>query len=176
MSHGITTVSLRARQGAGILSALRAFALMAALLFSAAAPADPVRAEQLMQDIRMNRAVLDSHMMYVNRYLDSGNVDAAQFSMSMAYSESVELAFRMSSLYNELRNSRAAGQYNDLQALERAIAYCSTAIRNAEMIKAYLRALQTERPPSQLTRAMLDMEFRKFEMTMQSLQQAMSEA
>ncbi|QQP96057.1 hypothetical protein [Lysobacter enzymogenes] len=176
MSHAIATVSPRARRGAGFLSVLRAFALTAALLFSAAAPADPVRAEQIMQSIRTDRALLDSHMMYVNMYLDAGNIQAAQFSLSMAYSKSIQLSVGLSNLQNELRDSRAAGQYNDAQALDRAIAFSDSAGRDMQMIKAYLMTLQMERPPSQFTRLLLKMEFQKFEIAMRDLQQAMSEA
>ncbi|MFK3650726.1 hypothetical protein ACI2IY_20135 [Lysobacter enzymogenes] len=176
MSHAITTVSPRARRGAGLLSVLRAFALTAALLFSAAAPADPVRAEQIMQVIRTERALLDSHMMYVNMYLDSGNINAAQFSLSMAYSDAIALNAKLAELSNELRSSRDAGQYTNLQALERAIQFCDVARKNMQMIQSYLLTLQMERPPSQFTRMLLSTQFQLFEIKMRDLQQAMSEA
>ncbi|SDW59743.1 hypothetical protein [Lysobacter enzymogenes] len=173
----LMSIAVPARQRAGaFFAALRAFALTAALLFSAGVQADPVRAEQLMQVVRTQRAVLDSHMVYVNMYLNAGNVEAAQFSLSMAYSEAIAINAKMVQLGNELRNSREAGQYTDLQALERAISYCTVARQRMQMIQSYLLTLQMERPPSQITRTLLDMQFQLYEAKMRELERAMSEA
>jgi len=175
MSYLSIAVPARRRAGA-VVAALRAFALTAVLLFSAGAQADPARAEQIMQVVRTQRAVLDSHMLYVNMYLNAGNVEAAQFSLSMAYSEAIAISAKMTQLGSELRDSRAAGQYTDLQALERAISYCTVARNTMQMIQSYLFTLQMERPPSQITRAYLDMQFQLYEVKMRELERAMSEA
>ncbi|MET4728678.1 hypothetical protein ABIE09_002489 [Lysobacter enzymogenes] len=173
----LMSIAVPARQRAGaFFAALRAFALTAALLFSAGVQADPVRAEQHLQVVRNQRAVLDTHMLYVNMHLDAGNVQAAQVSMQMAYAQAMKIVASMSNLGYELRQSRDAGQYTNLQELERAIQFCDTARQRMQLIKTYLLNLQLEQPPSEITRTLLRMKFQEYEMNMRNLELAMSQA
>lgn len=175
MQTSIASGATRRRAGT-FAAAARAFALATALLFSAGAQADPARAEQIMQVVDNQRSVLDTHMFYVNMYLDSGNVTAAQYSLILAHAEAVALSHKLAELGSELRDSRAQGQYHDLQALERAIQHGDAARNRMQMIKTYLMTLQMERPPSAITRMLLDAQFQSFELSMLQLRQAMNEA
>ncbi|ROU05079.1 hypothetical protein [Lysobacter enzymogenes] len=165
------------RRRVGVLAAAaRTLALTMVLLFSAGAQADPAKAEQIMQVVGNQRSVLDTHMFYVNLHLDSGNVTEAQYSLLLAHSEAVSLGYQLAQLGNELRDSRAQGQYNDLQALERAIQHGDVARNRMRMIQSYLMTLQMERPPSAITRMLLDSQFQSFNLSMQQLRQAMDQA
>jgi len=172
MTHRFTTCLSRLRRSAG---ALRGFALLAALLFSAGAQADPAVAQQLLSTIRTERVKFEMDMQMANYYLDN-NPSQAQIALSIAYADAIALANKLMQLQAEHKDSRANGQYRDLQALERAILEADSAKQRMQMAKAYLFSLQMERPPSAITRALLDAQLQMFDRDMQELEQAMSQA
>ncbi|QWP76413.1 hypothetical protein J5226_22975 [Lysobacter sp. K5869] len=172
MTHRFTTALSRLRRSAG---ALRGFALLAALLFSAGAQADPAVAQQLLSTIRTERMKFEMDMQMANYYLDN-NPSQAQIALSIARADAIMLTNKLMQLESAHKDSRANGQYRDLQALERAIAEADSAQKRMQMASSYLMNLQLERPPSAITRFLLDGQLQMFERDMQELEQAMSQA
>lgn len=177
MSHAtLSPVPSAPRQRAGaLISCLRGAALATALLFSAGAQADPAVAAEILQNIRYERQVFEVRMQMVNWYLDS-DPNHAQTALIMARIEAVKIDAKLKSLLQENLASRDAGQYNNLQALERAIEYNRTAGQRIKFVEVYLQMLEIERPPSAITRQMLNTQILLFNMSMQELEQAMAQA
>lgn len=167
-------VAPRRRIGA-FAAAARTLALTMVLLFSAGAQADPAVAQNILQTIRTERQVFDVHMRMVNYYLDvsPGN---AQISLMTARIDAIQIGAKLADLQAQNKDSRANGQYNDLQALERAIQQGDAARNRIRMVENYLMILQMEQPPSAMTRQLLNVQLQMFEMYMRELELAMSQA
>lgn len=177
MSHATLApaTSVQRKRAGALISSLRGAALATVLLFSAGAQADPAVAAQILQTIRYERQVFDVQMQQVNWYLDH-DPNHAQTALIMARVEAVKIDAKLKRLVQENLASRDAGQYNDLQALERAIEYGRTASQRIKFVEVYLQTLEIERPPSAITRQMLNTQILLFNMSMQQLEQAMAQA
>ena len=168
-------VPTRRKRAGALISSLRAAALATVLLFSAGAQADPVVAAQIMQKIDVDRQVFDVHMQQVNWYLDFSPNQAA-FALITARVDTVKIGQKLKQLRQENQESRDAGQYNNLQALERAIQYGDRAAQRIKSVEIYLSILEIERPPTAVSRQMLNIQIEMFNMHMRELEQAMAEA
>ncbi|BAV99111.1 hypothetical protein [Lysobacter enzymogenes] len=165
----------RRKHAGALISSLRAAALATVLLFSVGAQADPVVAAQIMQKIHVDRQVFDVHMQQVNWYLDFSPNQAA-ISLVTARVDTVKIGQRLKQLHQENLASRDAGQYNNLQALERAIQHGNQARQRIQSVEIYLLTLEMERPPTAFTRQLLNIQIELFNTSMRELEQAMAEA
>lgn len=168
-------VPTRRKRAGALISSLRAAALATVLLFSAGAQADPVVAAQIMQKIHVDRQVFDVHMQQVNLYLDISPNQAA-VALITARIDTVKINQRLKQLHQENLASRDAGQYNNLQALERAIQHGNQARQRIQSVEIYLLTLEMERPPTAFTRQLLNIQIELFNTSMRELEQAMAEA
>ncbi|WP_394537982.1 hypothetical protein PRJ39_18905 [Lysobacter enzymogenes] len=177
MSHPAPVLAepVQRKRARTVIASLRGAALATVLLFSAGAQADPAVAAQILQSIRIERQVFDVYMQQANWYLDR-DPSHAQIALISARVEAIKIDAKLKSLLQENLESRDAGQYNDLQALERAIAHNRTATQRIKFVEAYLSMLEIERPPSAITRQMLNTQILLFNMSMQDLEQAMAQA
>ncbi|SDW59711.1 hypothetical protein [Lysobacter enzymogenes] len=175
IASALATSVPRKRAGAPLISSLRAAALATVLLFSAGAQADPVVAAQIMQKIHVDRQVFDVHMQQVNLYLDISPNQAA-VALITARIDTVKINQRLKQLHQENLASRDAGQYNNLQALERAIQHGNQARQRIQSVEIYLLTLEMERPPTAVTRQLLNIHIELFNTSMRELEQAMAEA
>lgn len=174
MQISIAASSARKRLGA-FAAAARAATLATVLLFSAGAQADPVVAQQMLQAIRAERQQFDVQMQIVNFYLDN-QPSQAQVALASAQVDAVVIGSKLARLYQENRASRENGQYNDLQALERAIQLTALARTRIQYVEVRLQVLRMENPPSAITRAQLNVDLELFAMYMRDLELAMSQA
>ena len=162
MSETSSTMRAPARGRAGaFVAALRAFALMAALSFCAAAHADPVETERLMQQVRSERVALESNLQVAYAQMDSGHADAAVASFALARINATAIGLHLDEVLVEMRKSRENGQYTDAQALERARLRCERVGQTADFIDASLAQMVLQ--PGPIGRALIDAQRAQFD-------------
>lgn len=159
--------SARKRAGATI-AALRAFALMAALLFCTAVQADPVETERLMQQVRDERAALETNLQDAYAYMDSGQTAQAVASFALARANTTAIGQNLADVRVEVRKSREQGQYTDARALERARVRCERVEEAAGFIDASLVRMMLQ--PSAFGRALIDAQRSQFDRLLVPLQ------
>lgn len=159
-----TTLAVRRdayQRASAPIAALRAFALMAALLFCTAAQADPVETERLMQQVRDERSALETNLQEAYAYMDSGQTAQAVASFALARANTTAISLSLAEVLVEVRKSREQGQYTDAQALERARVRCGRVKESADFIDASL--VQMTLQPSPIGRALIDAQRAQFD-------------
>lgn len=149
-----TTIAIPARKRANPLAVLRAFALLAVLAFSAAAQADPVELERIMQIVRSEHVAYESNLQQAYAHLDSGQAAEAQQSLALTRASTTALNLALAELDAEMKRSMQQGEYTNKQALAIAIAQGDYAKSHIEMIDVYVGMMQTQ--PHPFTRALID--------------------
>ncbi|MEI2428734.1 hypothetical protein RDV84_25475 [Lysobacter yananisis] len=164
-----TSLSLRAPARAGaFVAALRAVALMAVLSFCAAARADPVETERLMEQVRSERSVLESNLQDAYAHMDSGRTEEAVASFALARANATAIGLYLGEVLVEIRKSREHGQYTDARALERARLRCERVEETAGFIDASLAQMILQ--PSAFGRALIDAQRVQFDRQLAQLE------
>jgi len=154
---------------------LRALLVAALLTFSAGAVADPVIANQILQVVRYDRQMLDMDLQIAKVYVQNNNIAQARVYYTRAQMDATVLSVELAKLQQQNLDSLNRGLYGNLAAMERAVAQGQKARLQSQYIEMDL-AILSQLPTSMDYRIKLDMDLLMFNMTMQQLEQAMSEA
>lgn len=171
MSHAIALPAAR-RRAAVSFGAVRAVLLSLLMLFAHGVCADPAVAEQRLQIVEQNFALLKNNYAIAKLQLQSGQPNAAAVSFTLARAQSAEMTANLALLRNDNQHTFDNGLYLNGTAQQQAINYTDVAKSLSQQLQTKLLILSIQ-PTSQIDLILADQTITQLTAKLLQLEQAM---